>query len=125
MLSCFICVRLFVTLWTVVCHAPLSMEFSRQEYWSGLPFPSPGHLPDPRIEPVSPALTGRFFSTELPGKPFLTVPSPLPYLKFFQILKGKKASPTFESATLLQLDFCPQNSTEAATEEITYWTAVF
>ena len=42
--------------WTVACQAPLSMGFSRQEYWSGLPFPSPGDLPDPGIEPRSPAL---------------------------------------------------------------------
>ena len=45
------------TLWTVACQAPLSMEFSRQEYWSGLPFPSPGYLPNPGIEPMSPALS--------------------------------------------------------------------
>ena len=44
------------TLWTVAHQAPLSMEFSRQEYWSGLPFPSPGDLPNPGIEPMSPAL---------------------------------------------------------------------
>ena len=50
------CVLLFVTPWTVAYQAPPSMEFSRQEYWSGLPFPSPGDLPDPRIEPGSPAL---------------------------------------------------------------------
>ena len=49
-------VRLFATPWTVVYQAPLSMESSRQEYWSGLPFPSPGDLPDPGIEPRSPAL---------------------------------------------------------------------
>ena len=57
-------VQFFVILWTVVCQAPLSMGFSRQEYWSGLQFPSPGDLPDPGIEPmslVSPALAGRFF----------------------------------------------------------------
>ena len=53
---------------TVACQAPLSMGFSRQEYWSGLPFPPPGDLPDPRIDPVSPALAGRFFTTEPPGK---------------------------------------------------------
>ena len=46
----------FATPWTVACHAPLSMGFSRQEHWSGLPFPSPGDLPDPGIEPRSPAL---------------------------------------------------------------------
>ena len=45
-----------MTLWTVAHQVPLSMEFSRQEYWSGLPFPSPGDLPDPGIEPGSPAL---------------------------------------------------------------------
>ena len=44
------------TPWTVVCQASLSMRFSKQEYWSGLPFPSPGYLPDPGIEPGSPAL---------------------------------------------------------------------
>ena len=47
----------------------LSMRFSRQEYWSELPFPSPGNLLEPRIEPASPSLTGRFFTTEPPGKP--------------------------------------------------------
>ena len=52
-----------VTPWTVVCQSPLSMGFSRQEYWSGLLFPSPGYLPDPGIEPRSPALAGRFFTT--------------------------------------------------------------
>ena len=51
LLSCFSCARLFVTLWTVACQEPLSMGFSRQEYWSRLPFPPPGALPNPRIEP--------------------------------------------------------------------------
>ena len=58
--------------WTVVHQASLSMGFSRQEYWSGLLFPTPGDLPDPEIEPTSlapPAFTGRFFTTEPPGKP--------------------------------------------------------
>ena len=49
-------VRLFATPWTVAHQVPLSMEFSREEYWSGLPFPSSGDLPDPGIEPGSPAL---------------------------------------------------------------------
>ena len=49
-------VRLFVTPWTVAYQAPLSVGFSRQEYWSGLPFLSPGDLPDPGIKPASPAL---------------------------------------------------------------------
>ena len=54
------------TLWTVALQSPLSMEFSRQEYWSGLAFLTPGDLPNPGIEPaslVSPALAGRFFTT--------------------------------------------------------------
>ena len=62
-------VWLFVTPWTVACQAPLSMGFYRWEYWSGLPFPSQGDLPNPGIEPMSPASTGRFFTTEPPGKP--------------------------------------------------------
>ena len=72
MLSYFSRVRLFATLWTVAYQAPLSIGFSRQEYWSGLPYPAPGDLPDPGIKPVSltaPALLGRFFATSAPGKP--------------------------------------------------------
>ena len=57
----------FVTPRTVACQAPLSMGFPRQEYQSGLPFPSPGDLSDPGIEPMSPTLAGRFFTTEPPG----------------------------------------------------------
>jgi len=64
---------LFVTPGTAACQAPLSMEFSGQEYWSGLPFPPPGELPDPRIEPMSPALAGEFFTTEPPGEGALKV----------------------------------------------------
>ena len=58
--------------WTVAHQDPLSVEFSRQEYWSGLPFPPPGDLPNPGVKPLSPvppALAGRFFTTELAGKP--------------------------------------------------------
>ena len=62
-------IRLFATQLTVTCQAPLSMGFSRQEYWSGWPCPSPGDLPDPGIEPGSPALQGDSFLTEPPGKP--------------------------------------------------------
>ena len=53
----------------VAHQAPLSMEFSRQEYWNGLPFPTPGDLPHPRTETSSPASAGEFFTTESPGKP--------------------------------------------------------
>ena len=59
----------FVTPRTVTCQAPLSMGFPRQEYWSGLPFPSPGDLPVLGIEPESPALPGRLFKAEPPGRP--------------------------------------------------------
>ena len=69
----FICVWLFVTPWTSACQAPLSVEFSRQEYWRGLPFPSPGDLPDPGIKPTSPALAGGFFTTAPPGRPQLFI----------------------------------------------------
>ena len=58
-----------VTPWSVARQAPLSMGFSRQEYWSGLSFPSRGDLPHPGIEPESAALVGGFFTTEPAGKP--------------------------------------------------------
>ena len=56
------CIQLFVTLWTVAHHTPLSIGSSRQEYWSGLPFPPPGDLTDPEIKAGSPALADRFFT---------------------------------------------------------------
>ena len=62
-------VQLFAALWSVAHQAPLSMGFPRQEYWSGLPLSSPGDLPNPGIEPTSPALAGGFFTTEPPWKP--------------------------------------------------------
>ena len=57
-----------MTPWAVAGQAPLSVAFSRKEYWSGLPFPSPGDLPNPETEPLSPALAGKFFTSEPPGK---------------------------------------------------------
>ena len=62
-------VQLFATLWTAARQAPLSMEISRQEYQNGLPCPLPGDLSNPGIQPESPILAGRFFTTEPPGKP--------------------------------------------------------
>ena len=62
-------VQLFATPWTVAYQAPQSMEFSRQEYWSGLPLPSPGDLPDPGIVPRSPELQADTLPSEPPGKP--------------------------------------------------------
>ena len=63
------CVQLFATPWTVAHQAPPSMGFSRQEYWSGLLFPSPGDLPDPGIETRSPAFQADALTSEPPGKP--------------------------------------------------------
>ena len=60
----------FVTPWTVACQSPLAMGFSKKEYWSRLPFPLLWDLPDPGIEPMFPALAGRFFTTEPPGQPY-------------------------------------------------------
>ena len=62
-------VRLFATPWTVTYQASPSIGFSRQEYWSGLPFPSPGDLPDPGIKPRSPTLEADALTSEPPGKP--------------------------------------------------------
>ena len=61
----------FVTPWTIVQQAPLSIGFPRQEYWNGLPFPSPEDLLNPGIKPTSPALAGGFYATEPPGKPLV------------------------------------------------------
>ena len=79
---CGLVAKLCLTLatpWTVARQTPLSIGFSRQEYWSVLPFPSPGNLPDPGIKAMCPAalaLAESFFTTEPPGKPYLC-----PYLK--------------------------------------------
>ena len=66
-------VRPFVNPWTSAYQAPLSMEFSRQEYWSGMPFASPGDLPDPGIELGSPTLQAEALPSDPPGKPSLLV----------------------------------------------------
>ena len=62
----------FATPWTIACQVPLSMGFPRQQFWSGLPFPSPGDLRNPVNEPMSSALAGRFFTNEPSGKPSCT-----------------------------------------------------
>ena len=66
-------VQLFVTPWTVAYQTPQSMEFCWEEYWSGLPFPSPGDLPNPRIEPESPALQADTLPSEPPGNHHLSL----------------------------------------------------
>ena len=71
MLSSLSWVHFFMALCPVACQAPLSMEFSRQEYWSGLPFPPPGDLPNPEIEPRFPALQADSLPSEPQGKPIL------------------------------------------------------
>ena len=81
-------VQLFVTLWTEAHQAPLSMEFSRQEYRSGLPFPSPGALSDPGIKPRSPALQADSLLSEPQGKP-------LKYWDILLIISWQRALPNF------------------------------
>ena len=80
-------VQLFVTPWTVARQASLSMGFSRQKYWSGLPFPSPGDLPDAGIQPRSPALQADSLLTELRGKhpPPPPAPAPAPALALLSV----------------------------------------
>ena len=88
-LSCCCRVRLFVTLWTVAQQAPLSMGFSRQEYWTGLPCPPPGDLPHPGIEPVSfvsPSLAGRFFTTSITWEASVSVQYSINYMRFSTLL---------------------------------------
>ena len=99
MLSCFSCVQLIVTSWTVAHQAPLCMGFSRQEYWSGLPFPTSGHLPNPGIESVSlvSALAGGFFTTAPPGKPMVYVNNGI-------LLSHKKNEMMPFAATWMDLD---------------------
>ena len=80
----------------VACQAPLSMEFSRQEYWNGLPFPIPGYHPNPGIEPVSPVLRGKLFTTVPAGKP----QPPITCGFNSHCLKMPSLSPDIESSSL-------------------------
>ena len=80
-------------------QAPLSMEFSRQDYWSGLPFPSPGDLYDPRIKPEAPTLAGRVFTIEPLGKPAFSFIFPQIYL-----LQGNQSD--FPETKLSQMNLC-------------------
>ena len=98
--------------WAVAHQAPPSMEFSRQDYWSGLPFPSPGDLPDPGIEPRSPALRPAALLSEPPGNPLYTNKwihkCILMYLyyKCYSTVKRKKYWLMYES----QINYCEQTS---------------
>ena len=86
------CVQLFEIPWTVARQAPLSMGSSRQEYWSGLPFPSPGDLPNPGTDPKSPEMQAYSLPSEPPGKPSDDGFSQLyMWLIFFLVGKGREA----------------------------------
>ena len=100
-------VRLFVTLWAVAHQAPLPMEFPRQEYWSGLPFPTPGDLINPEIKPVSPASSAVQADSSLiaaPGKPQVVNPNP----PICATLSFPTPCPHVHSLHLC-LYFCPTN----------------
>ena len=112
-------VQLFTTPWTVVHQAPLSLGFSRQEYWCSLPFPSPGDLPDPGMELESPALAGWFFTTEpnwghisinaqiMMWDPFLSMQvfrAPCVYLECFWETRGVTSGAWRESVLVLMRD---------------------
>ena len=93
----------FVTQWTVACQAPLSMEFSRQEYWSRLSSSPPGDLPNPGIKPTSlasPTLAGGFFTAEPPGKPFFLVK----FQEFRGYLSGSRKRVQTNSLLYSQVD---------------------
>ena len=113
MLSCLSRVRLFVTLWTVACQAPLSLRFSRQEYWSGLPCAPPEELPDPGIEPVYlmlPALSGVFFTTSATWEAFLMVWEPN-FCSWWNDLKNEESvslSGGWGWGSVWEDPFCPQ-----------------
>jgi len=87
------------TSWTVAHQALLSMGFPRQEYWSGLPFPSLGDLPDSGIKPRSPTLVGRFFTTEPPGKPVNSYTLSVPIVVMYRVL-GENAHSMHRSSVL-------------------------
>ena len=100
--------------WTVAHEAPLSMEFSRQEYWKGLPFPPPGDLPDLRNEPLSPAslaLAGRFLTAELPEKHSSPVDD---------ALKGFEFHLQAQSTVTRGCDLCPGTSLELLSDKPSY-----
>ena len=93
-------VQLFGTPWTVAYQVPLSMKSSRQEYWSGLLFPSPGDHPDPGIEPRSPALAGRFFTTN-----YTPIKMKKPILSVFIIQRTRRLSTCLQGISVMQTPF--------------------
>ena len=109
-------VQLLVTPWTAAHQTLLSIAFSRQEYWSGLSFPSPGDLPDPGIEPASPASASEFFITEPPGKPRQTFRQSQFYNRFFFLCLMTRQSPS--------LSISPPNQPESGLSPcpLPYWS---
>ena len=96
--------RLFATPWTVAHQAPPSMGFSRQEYWNGLPFPSPGNLPDPGIEPRSPVLQADALTSEPPGRSkFNRIRNPLRETLCYILLRVKMHIKTKEGYLFIAL----------------------
>ena len=94
-------VRLFATPWVIACQAPLSIGFSRQEYWSGLPCPLPGDLPNPGIKPRSPILQANSLPSEPPGKPKSTAVGSPPFSRDLLNPGIKPGSPALQADSLL------------------------
>ena len=105
-----------MTPWTVAFQASPSMRFSRQEYWSGLPFPSPGDLPNPEIEPGSPALQADALPSEPPGKPHAYNSAPLTSL----VAQTVKRLPTMQEAWVRSLGWDAPLEEEMATHSSTF-----
>ena len=121
-LSHFSYVWLLATPWTVAHQAPLSMGFSTQEYWSGLPFPSPGDLPNPGIKPPTPAFTNGFFTTEPPGKPWIMVIINNYHLNYSNKVKVKSLSHVQLFVTPWTVAYQAPLSMGFSTQE--YWSGV-
>ena len=112
----------FVTLWTVTHQAPLFMEFSRQEYWNGLPHPPPGNLLDWGIKPVSLALAGRFFITEPPGQPYFPASCWLPNKGLLSI---PGAGAGLETFTCWDATAFPPMARQPLNCALSLWTCLF
>ena len=103
-------VQLFATPWTATSQDLLSVGFPRQEYWRWLPIPSPGDLPNPGMEPTSPALEGRFFTTELPGKPKIQTTKAQCILSCFSRIRLFANPQTIACQASLSMGFSRQES---------------
>ena len=118
-----LCLTLYNLKNCIAHQAPLSMRFSRQEYWSGLPFPSPRHLLDPGIKPASPALSGRFFTAEPRGKLIKTRIRAEKEIKGIQIGKEELKLSLFADDMILYIEN-PKDSTRKLLELINEYSKV-